>query len=226
MGLFCFIILLAVMLSSCVTKSSQFNESDANYVMHTVLETSINKAISKTVTYVDTSETFIPKSYSVLEDNRHTVAGLDSLLCDWTDYVKQYTAVRIPDFRLILDNLSESFVFADPVNIAKGSKTSVTELFKSRNLIALTKEINELLSDIDTTAFERAANQYNQWVNSSNKLINTKPLNTIKVTSVKPQITAELLQIFFENMAFSEELFRTTPQPDMESVVEHVLGFN
>jgi len=211
---------------SCKTSEVAYTDEDVYYVMNLVLDTSLNKAMTKCSSYLNSKEDFIPFSYQILADYRDKIAGLDTLLLEWTKYAKSTCVDGFELFRNHIQNLRDDFIIDDPVSAAKEGPASISSQFKSQYYSEISQKLYDLTQTFDTTILDKAIHHYNSWVLANRNLKNSEILTTIKETDISKELSIKLTDIFFDQLFSSEELFRTTPSADMESKVEAILGLN
>ena len=230
---FLFIFLIfCLLLASCSSSASaetnvdaeDLTESDASYALEYALTTALIDTGQQMIQDIRTRK-LIPASYSVLDENRNDIPGLNSLLNSWDD---EFAIYLISSFEQVLESVNtvgSTIIFEDPFAFVKQSDTSASDYFLSLYGNSIFDYIYSVASNADYTTLEKARNQYNIYIRTSNFVYGSSEEELAENNNAN-----EFGILFYNNfvqlLRNNERLFRTTPDPYLDPRVKAVFGNN
>ena len=224
----CLLLIITTLLISCTTTktySVNYSKDQASYALAYALDTAITKSLSKTSVYLTSKERFIPSEYSVLEAERDNIAGLDTLLEQWTTYAYSYVNSEKLSFELYIKYLEENFEIQNPIDTVLKGNTSASDQFLTENSNTIFTELTAYLSNLDTSYISQAVRQYNLWIEAWD-FVNGSTTPKLIETDVRSSMAKLIFEHFCRYLTESEELFRTTPSSDSDPTVAKVFDLN
>ena len=228
-----FILLLFPALVSCSTSNidtegtidaEDLTETDAAYALEYALTTALIDSGQELIQYIRT-HSLIPQSYAVLEDNRNTIPGLNSLLESWDE---EFSTYLVQSFEVILETLStvgSDVRFNDPFAFVQESDTSASDYFLKLHGTSILTYIYSVTAQADYSTLEKARNQYNIYIRTSN-FVYGKSDDELAENMNADEFGALFYNTFTQMLRNNEKLFRTTPDPYLDSRVKAVFGNN
>jgi len=231
-GIIFFFLIFCLLMGSCSSSSSteanvdveNLTEADASYALEYALTTALIDTGQQMIQDIRTRK-LIPASYSVLDENRNSIPGLNSLLNSWDE---EFSTYLISSFEKVLENVNtvgSNIKFDDPFTFVKESDTSASDYFLKLHGNSILTYIYTVAANADYTTLEKARNQYNIYIRTSNFAF-----GTAKEELAENDNAGEFGTLFYNNfvqlLRNNEKLFRTTPDPYLDPRVKAVFGNN
>ena len=227
------ILLLCLTAVSCASSHAEaegsvavedLTETDAAYALEYALTTALIDSGQQLVQYIKT-HSLIPQSYSVLEENRNSIPGLNSLLETWDEEFSTYLVRSFEEILETVDIVSSGIRFDDPFSFVQESDTSASDYFLKLHGISILTYIYTVASQADYSTLEKARNQYNIYVRTSNFVYGTSGVELAENNNAD-EFGTLFYNTFTQLMRNNERLFRTTPDPYLDPRVKAVFGNN
>lgn len=224
------IIMVSILiLCSCRTKSvDTFTTEQYDYALHLVLDQAQNKATADLFKqFNEFKEPMIPKQYSAIERLRGNIPGMDYLITQWSEASTIFILQVYGQFTDYAETLKNSISFRDPRALLEEGDDSIARLFSSLYREDMARVILRSIGDMDFTLWHRMLIQYNAWAASRNMLFNESHElmnDDMEAEQLITMFSYHLADLFFEHLAASESLIRTTPDLTMDPVEAQVLG--
>jgi len=231
-GLLFIFLIFCLLLGSCSTSApaetnvdvEDLTESDAAYALEYALTTALIDAGQQMIQDIRTRK-MIPVSYSVLDENRNSIPGLNSLLNSWDE---EFSIYLISSFEKVLENVNTvgaNIKFDNPFAFVNESDTSASDYFLKLHGNSILTYIYSVAANADYTTLEKARNQYNIYIRTSNFVYGTSEEELPENNNA-----SEFGTLFYNNfvqlLRNNERLFRTTPDPYLDPRVKAVFGNN
>jgi len=228
-----FILLICLALVSCSTvhndaegtiDAEDLTETDAAYALEYALTTALIDSGQQLIQYIKT-HSLVPQSYSVLEENRNTIPGLNSLLETWDE---EFSAYLIRSFEEILESVntvSSEVRFDDPFAFVYESDTSASDYFLELYGMSILTYIYSVAAKADYSTLEKARNQYNIYIRTSNFVYGKSDAELAENRNAD-EFGTLFYNTFTQLLRNNERLFRTTPDPYLDPRVKAVFGNN
>lgn len=229
-GLILLIVLTALIAVSCKSTANveSFTNEQYDYALHLVLDQAQSKATSDLFKqFNEFNASMVPGRYSEIENRRDDIPGMDLLIRQWTESSSLFILQVYGSFTDYVEKLKDKVSFADPKALLEAGDDSVSRYYSSLHLDDVAHVISKSIRDIDFTTLRKALIQYNAWASTRNRLYDEdnelldSEIGNDEMTEV---FAYHLASLFFEYLAASESLIRTTPDLSMDSVEAMVLG--
>lgn len=225
-----FLLILTVMLSSCKTSAEaetpseikNLTEADAPYALEYALTTAMIDSGQQLIQDIKT-RSLLPKSYAVLEENRNIIPGLNSLLESWDEEFSDYLVQAFESVLESVDMISSDITFSDPFAFVNESDTSTTDYLLKLHGSAILTYIYKIASEADYSTLEKARNQYNIYIRTSN-FVNGTDNKELEENNNVDEFASLFYRTFTQLLRTNEKLFRTTPDPYLDPRVKAVFG--
>ncbi len=224
------LISIALMLVSCKTAETELSYSDEEYdhVFGIVLEEAKSSSIMAIFKSLNEgTENMIPSEYSFFEQYRDQVPGLDRLLDNWAQTTMNYLVPSFDTFQKFISELFSSTASPNSRELLSAEDDSISKYYKAQCYGAIKENIDSFLSGLDITELREAIIQYNAWSSTRALLYdNENPYARMDYSDaeLRSVVSEYLVDLFFSYFARYETLFRTTPDPEMESLAAAILG--
>ena len=229
-----FLILLLCLASvSCSTSRAEaessvdvedLTETDAAYALEYALTTALIDSGQQLIQYIKT-HSLIPQSYAVLEENRNTIPGLNSLLESWDEEFSSYLVQAFETVLESVDTVSSGIRFDDPFSFVRESDTSASDYFLELHGSSILTYIYSVTAQADYSTLEKARNQYNIYIRTSN-FVYGKTDAELAENNNADEFRTLFYNTFIQLLRNNERLFRTTPDPYLDPRVKAVFGNN
>lgn len=224
------IIMVSILgLCSCRTVSSDtFTAEQYDYALHLVLDQAQSNATAELFKqFNEFREPMIPGEYSAIERLRDDIPGMDYLIRQWSEASTIFILQFYGQFTDYADTLKNSIRFRDPKATLEEGDDSISEFFSSLYFEDMARVIHGSISDMDFTLWDRILVQYNAWASSRNMLFGENHElmdDSMDQEQLVSMFSHHIADLFFEHLAASESLIRTTPDLSMDPVEAQVLG--
>lgn len=224
------LIAITLLLASCRTIATTSELTDADYerVYGIVLQEAGNNAILDIFRSLnDGKESLIHPDYSFLDTYRSRIPGLDRILRNWTSTATGFLIPSFDRFQQLVKELFASVETPDCVKLLSDDDTSVSRYVRESCSDIMVETVGAFISDLDVSAWREALVQYSAWARARALLYDEDNPLLVAIPSdseTRQMIAPFLVDLFFSYMEKSESLFRTTPDPDMDSVAASILG--
>jgi len=231
-GILSIFLIFCLLLGSCSTGATietnvdaeDLTEDDASYALEYALTTALIDTGQQMIQDIRTRK-LIPVSYSVLDENRNDIPGLNSLLNSWNE---EFSTYLISSFEKVLESVNtvgSTIKFENPFDFVKESDTSASDYFMKLHGNAILTYIYTVTANADYTTLEKARNQYNIYIRTSNFVYGSSEEELPENDNA-----GEFGTLFYSNfvqlLRNNEKLFRTTPDPYLDPRVKAVFGNN
>lgn len=215
-------------LASCATGSPTYSDAEADYTMHYVLEKAEEQTVSQLFMKLNRfTEPMVPDEYYVMVRMRDVVPGMDSILGNWAREASTYILGFYDSFREYSNSLVQSQTFTDPQALLSSGSSSASLYMRRLHYNEVRRVIRDSITEPDPAYWNEAILQYNAWVDTGSLLSGTTP-RTLSAPSdtegVADMLADYLTDLYFRNLAATETLIRTTPDPQMDNLAAQVLG--
>ncbi len=224
------IVLFSLVLASCktISISSDYTDDDYDYVVSVVRGRAEDDAIVNLfINLNEYSETMIPSEYSFLEYYRDKVPGLDKILSDWARTTTDYLIPNFDVFHSFITELFSKVEGIDGRKLIQEGDASISTFYSEQCFDTMVSDAEEFLKGMDVSFWNKAVIQYDAWVNTRTMLYN-EDIATFDHIFTDDEVIAmfsrHLVDLFFTYFSQCEILFRTTPDPNMETIVTDILG--
>ena len=223
----CFSMLL---LAGCATAVSEAELTEDAYFL--AVETVALQARDSAVTNLflhlnEGSETMVPPEYPFLTEKRKDIPGLDELLSGWSRTVSEFAVTRYTEFSQYVESVIVSPLITNPRYLVDNGVDSVSSFFRAQLEEQMQQIVYDGIADLDTSAWESILVQYEAWTATRKLLLQEENPAIDENDNDGRKIAAKaLIQAFFKYMEDSEVLFRTTPNPDLDSRTARILGLD
>ncbi len=224
------LIAIVFMLASCktVATTSEYTEEDYEFVYNLVLNESRSDAVQNLfISLNEGKEDMIPSEYSFLKEYRSKVPGLDRILTNWSKTTRDFLVPSFDTFRQFVIEIFSSAEKPDCKTIIEAGDDSISQYFKEQCSAVMTADIKAFISDIDVSEWRETVVQYSAWVNTRELLYDedNPEIGAIPTDEeTREMLSQHLVDLFFTFLSKYETLFRTTPDPDMDSLAASILG--
>lgn len=226
------LVLMAIvfMLASCktVATTSEYTEENYEYVYNLVLDRSRSDAVLNLfINLNEGKEDMIPADYSFLKEYRYKVPGLDRILTNWAQTTIGFLVPNFDVFQQFVMELFSSVEKPDCKAIIEAGGDSISQYLKEQCSAEMVADINAFLSNIDVSEWKETVVQYSAWVNTRELLYNEDNPSISSVPAdeeIREMLSQHLVDLFFSFLSKYETLFRTTPDPEMDSLAASILG--
>ena len=224
------IIMVSILvLCSCRTNSADtFTTEQYDYALHLVLNQAQSKATADLFKqFNEFKEPMIPRQYSAIESLRGDIPGMDHLIKEWSQESTVFILQVYGQFTDYAETLKNSISFRDPKALLEEGDDSITRLFSSLYREDMARVISRSIKDMDFKRWHKTLIQYTAWAASRNMLFgeNRELMDdTLDSEQLITMFSYHLADLFFEHLAASESLIRTTPDLTMDPVEAQVLG--
>ena len=224
------LVLFILISVSCRTTGNEdaFTDEQYDYTLHLVLDQAQDKASSDLFKQLNEFKaSMIPEQYSEIEQLRGEIPGMDLLIRQWTETSSLFVLQVYGDFTDYADTLKSKIVFRNPKALLEAGDDSISRYYSSLYLEDMVLVISRNIREMDFTALKKALVQYNAWASTNNKLYNeNNELMNAEISSDEliTLFSYHLAGLFFEHLAASEALIRTTPDLSMDALEAVVLG--
>ena len=226
--LLCLAVLLS--LTGCATAVSEAELTEDAYFL--AVETVALQARDNAVTNLflrlnEGSEPMVPQEYSFLLEKRSDVPGLDGLLKKWSATVSEFAVARYTEYSEFAESVIVTPLIGNPQQLLEAGYDSVSSYFRAQLEEQMMQAVYAETENLDTSAWDSILIQYDAWSATRKLVINedNPPIDENGKDGRKIAATA-LIQAFFSYMRDSEVLFRTTPNPDLDSRTARILGLD
>lgn len=222
------LIVCITLLASCATGGPAFSDAEVDYTMHYVLEKAAEQTVSGLFMKLnDFSEPMVPQEYDVMVQMRNVIPGMNSILNNWARQASTYVLGFFDRFREYCSDMVLSQVFTDPRALLDSGSSSTSLYMRRQHYSEIRQIIRENLTTPDPTYWNEAVLQFNAWV-ATGGLLDREPQQALSAPSdaegVADMLADYLANLYFRDLASAEALIRTTPDPQMDSLAEQVLG--
>ena len=221
--------IILLLLVSCRTSnnSETYTAEQYDYALHLVLDQAQERATSDMFRqFNEFSESMIPEQYSNVGRFRDDIPGMNLLIRNWSEasilYVLQFYG-SLTDY---VEVLKGRIVFRNPKALLEAGDDSISVLYSSLYLDDLADVISRNIQDMDFTPWRKTLIQYNTWASTRNKLYgeDNELLDAeIQTEELVTAFSYHIANLFFEHLAASEVLIRTTPDLSMDPIEARVL---
>ena len=216
-------------LCSCRTSSAEaFTAEQYDQALHLVLDQAQSKATTDLFKqFNEFKEPMIPKQYSDIERLRDDIPGMDYLITQWSEASTIFILQVYGQFTDYAETLKNSISFRDPKALLEEGEDSISNLFSSLYRENIARVISRSIREMDFTLWHRTLVQYNAWASSRNMLFGEDHELVdaqMEAQQLIDMFSYHLADLFFEYLADSESLIRTTPDLTMDPVEAQVLG--
>ena len=224
------IIMVSILvLCSCRTTSAdKFTTEQYDYALHLVLDQAQSQATTDLFKqFNEFKEPMVPKQYSAIVRLRDDIPGMDHLIKEWSEASTIFILQVYGQFTDYAETLKNSITFRDPKALLEEGDDSISRLFSSLYREDMARVISRSIKDMDFTLWHRTLIQYNAWAASRNMLFGeSRELmdDTLDSEQLITMFSYHLADLFFEHLAASESLIRTTPDLTMDPIEAQVLG--
>ncbi len=223
----CFSLLL---LAGCATAVSEAELTEDAYFL--AVETVALKARDNAVTNLflhlnQGTEAMVPAEYSFLVSKRENIPGLDGLLKKWSATVSEFAVTRYTEYSEFAESVIVTPLIGNPRDLLDAGIDSVSSFFRSQLEEQMIQAVYAETENLDTSAWESILVQYDAWTATRKLLLQEENPAIDENDKDGRKIAAKaLIQAFFKYMEDSEVLFRTTPNPDLDSRTARILGLD
>ncbi len=224
------LIAIVFMLASCktVTTETEYSQEDYELVYSLVLAQSRSDAVQNLfISLNEGQEDMIPSDYSFLRLYRSRVPGLDRILTNWATTTSGFLVPSFDVFQRFVAELFDSAAMPDCKEILNQGDDSISLYIKEQCQAEMVADIDAFIADIDVSAWRETVVQYSAWVNTrallydeENPAIGDIPTDE----EIRRMLSQHLVDLFFSFLSKYETLFRTTPDPEMDSLAAEILG--
>ena len=224
------IVLTTLLAVSCRSTGNveSFTDEQYDYALHLVLDQAQSKATSDLFKqFNEFNASMVPERYSEIERRRDTIPGMDLLIRQWTESSSLFIIQAYGYFTDHVEKLKSRVSFKDPKALFEAGEESVSNYYSSLFLDDIALMISRYIQTMDYSTLHKALIQYNAWASTRNRLYDEDnelldaEIGNDEMTEV---LAYHLAGLFFEYLAASESLIRTTPDLSMDSVEAMVLG--
>ncbi|MBR2281587.1 MAG: hypothetical protein IJ863_03085 [Spirochaetales bacterium] len=224
------LIIIAFTLVSCktVATSADYDEETYESVYNLILDKSRSDAVLNLfISLNEGEEDMIPNEYSFLRDYRYRVPGLDRILTNWSRTTRGFLVPSFDTFQRFVSELFASVEKPDYRAIVESGGSPISLYLQQECSDAMTADIEGFISDIDVSAWNEAVVQYSAWANTRRLLYEEDNPEIVRGSTddeTRHMLAKHLVDLFFSVLQRYEFLFRTTPDPEMDSVAAAILG--
>ena len=221
------IILLLLVSCRSTDNVETFTKEQYDYALHLVLNQAQEKATSDLFKqFNEFNEPMIPDDYSDIEERRSEIPGMDLLIRQWSEAATLFILQIYGSFTDYVEILRGQISFRNPKALLEAGDDSISALYSSLYLDDIANMIAQYIHGMDFTPWRTMLIQYNAWASTRNRLYNedTELLNAdMQSEELIRLFSYHLASLFFEHLAASEVLIRTTPDLSMDPVEARVL---
>lgn len=224
------LIAIVFMIASCktVATTSEYTEEDYEYVYNLVLDRSRSDAeLNLFINLNEGKEDMIPADYSFLKEYRYRVPGLDRILTNWSKTTRGLLVPNFDVFQKFVTELFSSTQKPDCKVVIEAGGDSISQYLREQCSAEMVADISAFITDLDVSAWREAAVQYSAWVNTREHLYEEDNPEIKAIPSddeIREMLSQHLVDLFFTFLSKYETLFRTTPDPEMDSLAASILG--
>lgn len=227
-GILLLIAVSILFLASCRTgRSEALTDEQYDYALHLVLDQAQEKATSDLFKkFNEFNEPMIPSAFSDIEKHRDDIPGMNLLIRQWSEASTLFVLQTYTDFTDYVETLKSKIRFKNPKTLLEAGDDSISTLYRSTYLNDMVDMISKHIQGMDFTLWRTMLIQYNAWISTRNKLYDEDnelldaDMESEELISV---FSYHLANLFFEHLAASESLIRTTPDLSMDPIEARVL---
>ena len=221
---------LTLLLVSCRTTTTTTDYTDEQYdsVLSLVLERSQSDAIVNLfIRLNEYGDNMVPKDYSFLDEYRDRVPGMDSILGSWAHTITDFLIPNFDTFKTFVPELFATVKKPDSKALLQSSDDSISAYYRTACFDDMVTDLEVFLDGLDVSVWHDAAVQYMAWV-STRAMLYDEENPTMGQDFTEQElyhlVAEHLTDLFFTYLARYETLFRTTPDPGMDSLASAILG--
>jgi len=221
---------LMLLLPSCRSTVTEVEFTDEEYDQ--VLNLVLDKARSDSIIDIfkslnEGSEDMIPSEFEFFEEYRYQVPGLDGILKNWAQTTMNHLVPSFDIFQQFVTELFSSVQAPNSRELLESGETSISDYYEAQCSDALYQNIYEFNAGLQVTELREAIVQYAAWSSTRALLYNTEnPSVSTSHTDdeLRALVSEYLVDLFFSYLSRHESMFRTTPDPEMDSLAAAILG--
>ena len=228
-----FAVLMGIILLLCVSCNStknadSFSDEQYDYALHLVLDQTQDNATSDLFKqFNEFNESMVPEQFYEIELRRNDIPGMDLLIREWSEEASLSILQIYGDFTDYVEVLKSRITFRNPKALFDEGDTSVSAYYRSLYINDVAQMISKTIGTMDFKYWRQAIIQYNAWASTRNRLYGENNELLAAETGYDELLNIfsfHFASLFFNHLAASESLIRTTPDLSMDPLEAQILG--